>query len=175
MPFNGLVPAAPAYVVPRQPRAEPNNKWSAKKASKTTKVVRSAYCGVCKIDCTTQEVLNSHKQGKKHKKNLQKLQEAITPRPQKTQAKTKPAEQKAAPVADKGDAGSSKQRKRKEAQCADLETKKKRILEGGAEPNQVMVCTICNVVVNSQTVYDSHILGSKHASMVKKQQEAAAS
>lgn len=102
---------------------------------------------------------------------MQKLQEAITPRPQKPQAATKPAKNTAAPVANKGEAGSGKKTKRKEAP-EDLEVKKRRVLEGGAEPNQVMVCTICNVVVNSQTVYDSHIRGSKHAAMVKQQQEA---
>ncbi|XP_076929937.1 uncharacterized protein LOC143594537 [Bidens hawaiensis] len=35
---------------------------------------RTAWCEVCKIDCTTDEVLNVHNNGRRHKKNLQKLQ-----------------------------------------------------------------------------------------------------
>ena len=98
----------------------------------------------------------------------------ITPKPQRAQA-TKTLVEKKVLVPDKGNGEGSKQTKRKEAPQEDLETKKRKILEEGAKPNAVMVCTICNVVVNSQKVYSSHLAGSKHAAMVKKQQEAAAS
>ncbi|KAJ6839745.1 putative zinc finger RNA-binding protein [Iris pallida] len=151
-----------------------------KGSRKTTKVVQSAYCEVCKIDCTSQEVLNGHKQGKKHKKNLQKLQESITPKPLKAPVAAKSVEAKESQAASKGKAavtGEKRKRKRKEALPAmeeDLETKKKKILEAGAAPDGVRVCTICNVVVNSQKVYDSHITGQKHITMVKQQQEKTA-
>ncbi|KAJ6815443.1 putative zinc finger RNA-binding protein [Iris pallida] len=142
---------------------------------KTTKVVQSAYCEVCKVDCSSQEVLNGHKQGKKHKKNLQKLQESITPKPLKAPAAVKPVGAKESQVASNGKAAvTGEKRRRTEAPAAteeDLETKKKKILEGGAAPDGVRVCTICNVVVNSQKVYDSHIAGQKHITMVKQQQQ----
>lgn len=39
---------------------------------------------------------------------------------------------------------------------------------GGAAAEEVKVCTLCNVVVNSQKAYEYHITGQKHAAMVKK-------
>lgn len=139
-------------------------KWS-------TKVVQSAYCEVCKIKCDTQEILMIHKQGKKHKKNMQKLQESIT-------AKTTNAPsiiiQDKAPVVEPDKEKPTAERKRKNnapATAQDLEEKKRRVLEGGADAAQLKICAICNVVVNSQKVYDYHISGQKHADMVKKEQE----
>ena len=54
----------------------------------------------------------------------------------------------------------------------DLETKKRKVLECGAAAGAVRSCTICNVVCNSQSVFNSHLAGQKHAAMVKKQAEA---
>ena len=55
----------------------------------------------------------------------------------------------------------------------DLETKRRKVLEGGAAAGAVRTCTICNVVCNSQTVFGSHLAGQKHAAMVKKKQAEA--
>ena len=51
----------------------------------------------------------------------------------------------------------------------ELETKKRKIVKSGSAANSVRTCTICNVVCNSQTVFDSHLAGQKHATMMKKQ------
>ncbi|KAJ0644591.1 putative transcription factor C2H2 family [Helianthus annuus] len=37
--------------------------------------VQTARCEVCKVDCTTGEVLEQHNNGKRHKRNLRKLQD----------------------------------------------------------------------------------------------------
>ncbi|KAI7742696.1 hypothetical protein M8C21_020703, partial [Ambrosia artemisiifolia] len=37
--------------------------------------LRIAWCEVCRIDCTTNEVLDEHNKGKRHKRNLQKMQD----------------------------------------------------------------------------------------------------
>ncbi|KAG8384637.1 hypothetical protein BUALT_Bualt04G0138600 [Buddleja alternifolia] len=50
----------------------------------------------------------------------------------------------------------------------DLETKKRKVMEGGAPENNVRACSICNVVCNSAKVFDSHLAGQKHLAMVKK-------
>lgn len=49
-----------------------------------------------------------------------------------------------------------------------LETKRRRVLAGGADAEAVHTCQICNVVCNSAIVFNSHLAGKKHASMLKK-------
>ncbi|KAG6513929.1 hypothetical protein ZIOFF_024266 [Zingiber officinale] len=149
-------------------------KKATKVQKRSTKVVQSAYCEVCKIKCDTQQILMSHKQGKKHKKNMQKLQESITAKI--TNVPSIIAQDKA-PVVDPEKEKPTAERKRKNntpATAQDLEEKKRRVLECGADAAQLKICAICNVVVNSQKVYDFHISGQKHADMVKKREEKGA-
>jgi hypothetical protein len=47
-----------------------------------------------------------------------------------------------------------------------LETKKRKLLDGGAVVDSVRFCTICNVACNSQDVFNKHLAGKKHASQV---------
>ncbi|KAG1347831.1 zinc finger protein [Cocos nucifera] len=140
---------------------------------KTPKVVKSVYCEVCRMDCNSQEVLNSHKLGKKHKRNLQKLQESITPKPMNAPVATA-GKENAVTGKDKV-ADAQMKREAFPASKQDLETKKKKVLEGGAAADAVRVCSICSVVCNSQKVFDLHVSGQKHLAMVKKQQEATLS
>ncbi|XP_050230471.1 uncharacterized protein LOC126679474 [Mercurialis annua] len=137
------------------------------KKLKKTKVVQSAHCEVCKVDCNSNEVLDQHKLGKKHKNNLEKLRVAailssasveiqnplIGPQPNPEKSKT----------------GSGQKNKKKAAALEDLETKRRKIVEGGAAQEAVRVCAVCNVVCNSESVYNYHLAGRKHALMLKKQ------
>lgn len=50
----------------------------------------------------------------------------------------------------------------------DLEAKRKKIVKAGGAAGAIRTCTICNVVCNSQTVFNFHLGGQKHADMVKK-------
>lgn len=141
---------------------------------KPPKVVQPASCEVCKIQCDTLEVLMIHKTGKKHKKNLEKLQDSITPKPSKplnnaVETNTAPAAASdgVMPVVQ------AKKNKSSPASAEDLEVKKRRVLDAGAAQGEVKICTACNVVVNSQKVYEFHILGHKHKANVQKQQQAA--
>ncbi|KAG1366796.1 zinc finger RNA-binding protein [Cocos nucifera] len=170
---NGLDLTDPTQVRPPHLHgraSRPTSKRAMKKGSKRAiKVVQSAYCEVCKIECYTPEVLKTHKQGKKHKKMLKKLQDSITAKPAK--APTTTVERKETPDADKSKAGGGKTKKGAPATAEDLEAKKRRVLEGGAAAEGVKVCGICNVVVNSQKVFEYHIAGQRHTAMVKKLQE----
>ncbi|WOL01714.1 formin-like protein 5 [Canna indica] len=153
-------------------KVSPVQKW-------TTKVVQSAYCEACQVKCDTQEVLQIHKQGKKHKKNMQKLQDSITAKPKVAPVTSVVENVIIAPVIEnKPPAEEEKvfgiQKRKKDATSGDLEEKKRKVLQGGAAAGEVKVCVLCNVVVNSQKVYDYHIAGQKHATMVKKQQEKVA-
>ncbi|KAL6623037.1 hypothetical protein ACP70R_032916 [Stipagrostis hirtigluma subsp. patula] len=143
-----------------------------KHIKKKPKVVQPATCEVCKIQCDTLEVLMIHKQGKKHKKNLEKLQDSITPKPIKPPSNT--IGPNPAPAAVPNCTVPAAQTKKKKSSSAatpeELEVKKRRVLEAGAAQGEVKICTVCNVVVNSQKVYEFHIAGQKHQTMVQKQQ-----
>ncbi|KAH6830360.1 hypothetical protein C2S53_007526 [Perilla frutescens var. hirtella] len=177
-----------------------------KKGPKKTKIVQSAWCEVCKIDCNSKGVLDQHKLGKKHLKNLQKLQAAtltisapivaapisavavepptvIAAPPASTATSTilpvpipvtAPASTHAPIIGPQERSEISKlnkvkkSRKKAAARTEDLETKRRKVLEGGAAVTAVRACHICNVVCNSDTVYNYHIAGQKHAMMAKK-------
>ncbi|KAL8150642.1 hypothetical protein V2J09_020450 [Rumex salicifolius] len=50
----------------------------------------------------------------------------------------------------------------------DLRTKKQKLIQSGVAARSVHVCTICNVVCNSEVVFADHILGKKHIAQVQK-------
>ncbi|XP_010546188.1 PREDICTED: uncharacterized protein LOC104818337 isoform X3 [Tarenaya hassleriana] len=58
------------------------------------------------------------------------------------------------------------------AECVDeeVERKKKKFIEGGAEADALRVCGLCKVVCDNQIVFDSHLKGQRHAANVEKQQ-----
>ncbi|XP_057502418.1 uncharacterized protein LOC130786188 [Actinidia eriantha] len=216
-----------------------------------------AWCEVCKVECNSEDVLNQHKTGKKHQKNVKKLNQAFAPSccvaPSGLQRRVSHAphvdpyshhlqcasyqppgvdpgasasslahshggaydpsvayahhlaaiyasgcnkdpnavnahpnatgvNQAIAPpwVASSGvsvnsvigplanpDKGKAARKKAK-ASVKDLEAKRRKIMEGGAAADAVRLCTICNVVCNSELVYACHMAGKKHASMMKK-------
>lgn len=151
----------PTYVVKKV--KNPVAKSLKKKLKDITQVLQPIYCDVCKLYCNSQEVYNSHKMGKKHKKNVEKLNQLMAPKPSNADTS----------AANKGnEANDEAKRKAKEE---DLEAKKRKILVGGAATDLVKVCTLCNVVCNSQGVFDFHIAGKKHAAMLKKQQQRTTS
>ncbi|KAH1238416.1 hypothetical protein GmHk_08G023079 [Glycine max] len=133
-----------------------------------TKIVQPAFCEVCKIECTSKDVLDQHKLGKKHKKNVEKLRESLTPTQVQPSVSSKPLIGPQLPD-DKSKSTSGNKSKRKKVETAeDLEKKKMKVLEGGAAASAVKICAICNVVCNSETVYNYHLAGQKHAAMLKK-------
>lgn len=68
-----------------EPTADNHEEPEAQKPGNTAPIKRppqAAWCELCRVDCTSLEILEQHKNGKKHKKNLQKtgeLQNAIKP------------------------------------------------------------------------------------------------
>lgn len=167
---------------------------------KKTKVVQSAWCEVCKIDCNSKGVLDQHKLGKKHLKNLQKPKVAtptisapIVAAPSSASIVEPPTSIAAPPasivtstslsvptptptpapsdnpfIGPQQKPKSQKSRKKAAARTEDLESKRRKVLKGGAAVDAVHACSICNVVCNSDTVFSHHIAGKKHASKAKK-------
>ncbi|KAL3813447.1 hypothetical protein ACJIZ3_014715 [Penstemon smallii] len=155
-----------------------SNNW--KKVPKKTKIVQSAWCEICKIDCNSKDVLDQHKLGKKHKKNLEKLKGPTTtiPPPAIASASVPLPVSHVNPINKpvigpeenprKGTTSSAVKARKKAARTENLETKRRKVLEGGAAAEAVRSCNICNVVCNSDTVFNYHLAGKSHASMVKK-------
>ncbi|XP_021615315.1 zinc finger RNA-binding protein [Manihot esculenta] len=141
-----------------------------KKHQKKTKVVQSAYCEVCKVDCNSNEVLDQHKLGKKHRKNMEKLQAAAAgPSASSVSCNLIIGPKEDPDKVKVGNGQKGQKGKRKAAAPAeDLETKRRKIVEGGAAAEAIRVCAICNVVCNSENVYNYHLTGRKHAAMLKK-------
>ncbi|PNY08961.1 zinc finger RNA-binding protein-like [Trifolium pratense] len=132
------------------------------KAAKKIKVAQSAWCEVCKITCNSMDIYITHLAGKKHLKNLEKLSNP------KTDAGTGATTTSTAANTLIGPQEKPDTDKPNKAPELDIETKKRKVVEGGAAVNHIKMCTLCNVVCNSQIVFDSHLVGQKHAAMAKK-------
>ncbi|GLU12461.1 hypothetical protein SLE2022_291390 [Rubroshorea leprosula] len=140
------------------------------KKKREIKVVQSVWCDVCKIDCNTNDVYSKHLLGKKHQKNLEKLEKSksVVDNPASNAAPHPIIGPVENPEANEGNAIVPRKSQKRAAQSEDLETKKRRVLEGGAAAAEVRVCTVCNVVCNSQQVFNFHLAGQKHAAKVNK-------
>lgn len=157
-------------------KAQNNSFWN--KFTKKTKLVQSAWCEVCKISCNSNDVYVKHLQGKKHQKNQENLEKSkngtsasasIAP-PAATNLIIGPVENSEVNKSTIVDSQNLPKRPAKSLSTKeDLEKKKRKVLEGGAAAKAVRVCTICNVVCNSETVYSYHLAGQKHAAMLKNQ------
>ncbi|XWS37294.1 hypothetical protein CRYUN_Cryun19dG0030800 [Craigia yunnanensis] len=149
------------------------------KGKKTTKINQSTWCEVCKINCNSNDVYAKHLSGKKHLKNLENLEKtkngtcdpsSSINTPAETNLIIGPVENPAANDSSGVNVQKSEKRTAKsEAPKEDFQTKIRKVMTGGAAAAAVRVCTICNVVCNSQKVFNYHLTGQKHAAMVKKQ------
>ncbi|KAL9239482.1 hypothetical protein vseg_013799 [Gypsophila vaccaria] len=152
------------------------------KSQKTT-VVGAVWCEICKISCTSNDGLAIHRQGKKHKKNLENLRKSISDTTGSLSSSTTPVGPISMPTAVvdnpevvQGLVPEPEPVKKKGARSMepkDLETKKQKILEAGTPADAVKTCSICNVVCNSETVFSTHLAGQKHISMVKRAEAEA--
>lgn len=149
--------------------------------------IRIAWCELCRVDCTSKEILEQHNSGKRHKKNLHKLQNM------------KGASQPAAeaqkdenPTTDIGSGHEAdKQDNKVETEENNSQEKKpwtKRKMRGGGrgggrsakrqrqgamgppKPKIVipLMCDLCNVKCDTQEVFDRHVAGKKHVSKLKR-------
>ncbi|XP_068307586.1 uncharacterized protein, partial [Pyrus communis] len=145
-----------------------NGIW--KKDPNKVKLVQSAWCEVCKINCNSNDAYVAHLVGKKHKKNLEQLGKSKNDGSASTSNAPSTTNAIIGPTENLG--VESSKAFQPQVPKEDLETKKKKVISGGATASAVRTCTVCNVVCNSQTVFCSHLVGQKHAAMVKKQTEA---
>lgn len=146
---------------------KPLNKIQSSVFNPAPKPVQTFFCEVCKIDCNGQETLNTHKMGKKHKGNLQKLQQKITPKPSASSS-----DKNISSGEDQTTTNAEAVKKTPPAKES-LQTKKEKVVKGGAAEEAIIVCALCDVVCNSKAVYESHIAGKKHLYLINKQETRA--
>lgn len=146
-----------------------------KKGPKKIKIIGSAWCEICKIDCNNKSILDQHKLGKKHKKNLWKLVAEngciLTQSLAATPAQAPTPANILAPTTSSHPSiivSNGQKARKKAAANEDLATKTRKMLEGGVAAKDVRMCTKCNVVCNSEMVFMHHLTGQKHAAMMKK-------
>ncbi|KAI5410196.1 uncharacterized protein LOC127085452 [Lathyrus oleraceus] len=132
------------------------------KAAKKIKVAQSAWCETCKINCNSRDMYITHLAGKKHLKNLEKLSN-----PKIDVGTSSTATASNTLIGPQEKPGTDKPKATKASEL-DIEAKKRKVVEGGTAVNNVKTCTLCNVVCNSETVFNLHLVGQKHAAMVKK-------
>ncbi|MED6121963.1 hypothetical protein PIB30_035201 [Stylosanthes scabra] len=153
MSNNGIGPYVAAF------KSQGIGPW--KKEPKKIKVMQPVWCDTCKVTCNSRDMYASHLVGKKHLKNLEKQSKPeASANANAGKLLIGPQEK---PNADKvkseGKPNNYKPNSKK-AKDLDIEANKLKVVEGG---------TLCNVVCNSETVFNAHLAGHKHASMVKKQ------
>lgn len=129
-----------------------------------TKFTQPVRCEICKIDCNSKDVFDKHVMGKKHKKNLgvpNSSRMGSTPSDGNTNVLNQMGNvsgQVAQVTADVPAARKGLMSKKM--------SKKRKLIDTSMKADPVRVCTVCNIVCNSQEVFDKHLSGKKHAAQV---------
>ncbi|KAM0015794.1 putative transcription factor C2H2 family [Helianthus debilis subsp. tardiflorus] len=114
-----------------------------------------AWCELCRVDCNTHEVLENHKNGKKHKKNME-IQEELQRLAGKTQMPApmeRPEVRVESQMMHAEEQGNSLKRKMREDERKSTEPEKEPV---------PFICELCDVKCESAPVFDSHLKGRKH-------------
>ena len=135
------------------------------KAAKRIKVAESVWCEFCKINCNSRDSYTAHISGKKHLRNLEKLSNPKVGVGSSATTTTTAAIGTSIGPQEKTD---SDKPKTKEVSVLDIETEKRKAVEGGAAIGDIKLCTLCNVVCKSQADLNTHLSDHNHAAMVKK-------
>nr|AFK48577.1 unknown [Medicago truncatula] len=134
------------------------------KAAKKIKVAESVWCEFCKINCNSRDSYTAHISGKKHLRNLEKLS---NPKVGVGSGAT-PTTTAAITIIETQEKPDSDNLKAKQVPELDIEAEKRKAVERGAAVNDIKMCTLCNVVCNSQANLNTHLSDHNHAAMVKK-------
>ncbi|XP_071705762.1 uncharacterized protein [Rutidosis leptorrhynchoides] len=157
---------------------------------------RIAWCELCRVDCTSMEILQQHNNGKKHQKNLQKLEamktvyqpvvdKVIEEKPSSDIGKNEPDKQAILGAID-NKPETDKNENQNQNQNQETKPRMKRKMKGGArggargakrlkpkaprKPKIVipLMCDLCNVKCDTQEVFNRHVGGKKHMAKLKR-------
>ncbi|CAN4090645.1 unnamed protein product [Withania somnifera] len=133
-------------------------------------------CLACNVVCNSETVFKTHLIGKKHIANVTKQQKSVSASaslvPSEVPVNTFIGPQEKPDIVNSGN-GQDAMKKAAE-QIGNLETKTRKVLEGGAAASEVRKCLVCKVVCNSETVFGLHLTGKKHIANMKKQASGVA-
>ncbi|KAJ8544925.1 hypothetical protein K7X08_017508 [Anisodus acutangulus] len=141
--------------------------------------IQPVWCDVCKLEFNSKTVLDQHKLGKRHKRSLEKLKggsviTAPTSVPFVASAVSDNPFVGLQNTPNKMNSANGQDAGEKAVELVEnLETKRRKVLEGGAATNEVRICVACSVVCNSETVFKTHLTGKKHIANISKQQKFA--
>ncbi|XP_031391138.1 uncharacterized protein LOC116203524 isoform X2 [Punica granatum] len=135
---------------------------------------RMVRCELCRVECNAPEILEQHKNGKRHKKNLRVHEELQNLKKQMSEPE-KPAENLPAETRphEEGACGAGMKRKMKGGRGGKFlkaESGLRRPV-GSAQPKEPafpFICDLCNVKCESQVVFNTHLTGKKHLSKMKR-------
>lgn len=151
-----------------QTNARPHGNGTRNRGQKKNIIVQSAWCEICKVECNSKDVLDTHKMGRRHKKNLEKLNATAPLPPPFAWGSTNPVIGPKENPFNGQTAASQETRKRAPAPIDDMDAKMRKILKSGTMAEAIRTCTICNVICNSDTAFSAHLAGQKHAAMVNR-------
>ncbi|ERN07060.1 hypothetical protein AMTR_s00019p00051400 [Amborella trichopoda] len=152
---------------------------SAQKKPKATNPAHNWKCALCQVSCTSKDLLNEHKLGKKHRAKLEELQireESPNSAPKEEDSDTKlqvegsqknpkkkRRKQKAKAISEekKSANGGDGEALKVDGEKQGISSKKKDGQKLGREKFAVW-CEKCNVGCTSQSVMNHHIRGKKH-------------
>ncbi|GMH21663.1 hypothetical protein Nepgr_023505 [Nepenthes gracilis] len=158
--------------------------------------LRTAWCELCRVDCTTPEFLDQHKNGKKHKKNMKVYEELQNPQnlvpgsepevqPEKLATTENAAPAAVAEVNNPETQPEKEQGDKSESSTSSLKRIRTRGGRGGKwmrihgglrrafEPPKSkrvgsLLCELCNIRCDSRIVFANHMAGKKHLSNMKR-------
>ncbi|GAB2223871.1 hypothetical protein Drorol1_Dr00004615 [Drosera rotundifolia] len=132
----------------------------------TEEITQRRWCDVCNIKCNSPQDLESHKLGKKHKKNLVKQKNpkgnAITP------TETLPVSGEPSNTCSSNPQNLKRKTAPRSSTPEDLEYKRRKLLEDGILADAIRICHICNAINNNEKGFNEHRACQKHASRVLK-------
>ncbi|XP_013597157.1 PREDICTED: zinc finger RNA-binding protein isoform X1 [Brassica oleracea var. oleracea] len=145
------------------------------------KLSEPVFCSICQISCATKDAYTKHTYGKRHRSNLELSKEVlekqnvyyhcrlcdVTCQRQVVFDSHLRGQKHAAMLSQSEALNDSKKHQEKGVREKDQPR------EAVAKPKSYTdyVCGLCNVVCKSQSVFDSHLSGKKHASMLSQSKE----
>ncbi|KAI4364851.1 hypothetical protein MLD38_020888 [Melastoma candidum] len=148
----------------------------------------TAWCEICRVGCNSFKILEHHKNGKRHKKNLQRIEElkkivhvSANMQDQGNSGVGDVVEGEAAgKIPDDFDRDPRLENNRPTVQEPSEQRnspcKKRESIGSGAIAKRVknmvdpVVCSICNIKCDTSEVFNKHLSGKKHISKVKRSQ-----
>lgn len=144
-----------------------------------------AWCELCRVECNTLEILEQHKSGKKHQKNVkvqQELERVMAAKASQVQAAEEgssvppPAVENTAVNGGEAQGSGQKRKMRGGGRGGGGKSSRRKLNEppkpkGGHIP---LICELCNVTCETQLVFQTHLKGKKHLSNRKRFEESEA-